>query len=100
MIKYTSDEVEALLRFQNRRLVTALFTRMLALIENLEREHEDALEKLHRALPEEYKAYVNLANYWTDTRADLFRKMILDDGNNTIRALDEMLANYDITLKQ
>jgi hypothetical protein len=100
MIKYTSDEVESILRFQHKRICTSLFRGFLTLIENLEDEHGDLMEKLHTALPEQYKAYVDLVDYWTPTRAEAIRKHILDGGNDAIRNLDEMLINYDISLKQ
>lgn len=100
MIKYTSDEIESLLRFQNRRLLNSMVARILTLFENLHDEHQDAMDKLENALPEQYKTYVNLIDYWSQTRADMIRKAVLDDGGNTTRALDEMLVNYDIKLKQ
>lgn len=92
-------EVEDVLRFQHARLITNLYKFFLDLIENLEVEHDDAMEKLHKALPAQYKDYVNLANYWTDIRHDTIRKHILDKGNDTIRALDEQLTNYDLSIK-
>ena len=92
-------EVEDVLRFQHHRITKNLFISFLNMIENLDKEHQASLGKLREKLPAEYAVYVDLADYWDDTRREIIRKQILDVGNDAIRALDEQLVNYDFSIK-
>lgn len=92
-------EVEDVLRFQHSRIVKNLYKRFLAIVENLERRHDESLDKLEDALPEAYKHYVALGDFWTENESFAIRKDILDNGNDAIRQLDEQLANYEISIK-
>lgn len=92
-------EVADVLCFQHDRIVRNLFKRFLILVENLERKHDEGLDKLEDALPEAYKHYVALGDFWTENESLAIRKDILDHGNDAIRQLDEMLVNYEISIK-
>lgn len=98
MATYSVDP-EEVLRFQMHRLVTSLFKSFLIILEDLGAEHDEALEKLYTALPEEYKPFVNLADYFTEQKGELLRKKVLDAGNDTRRQIDEVLKSFTITLK-
>ncbi len=98
-IKGTGPSAEDILRFQVKRNVTLLFKRYLELLDGLIVEHDDALNKMSENLPSEYVTYVSLADHLTDAKADLFRKRVLDAGNETIRNLDEIIKGFNIELK-
>lgn len=92
----SDDEV---LRFQLRRLVTLLFKRQLDILDDIVVAHDDALNKLAANLPKDYHPYLDLADYLSDAKADQLRKKILDSGNETIRAAEDLLKEFDTRLK-
>ena len=82
--------------FQVRRNCTLLFKRFLEILERNKDEHDECLGKLYDMLPEDYKNYVDLADYFTESKFDSLRKEILAAGNDTIRNIDEILKEVDI----
>jgi len=92
--------VEDVMRFQHTRVLKGLFKSFLTIVEGLELEHDDSMSKLYDALPQEYKSYVDLIDFWTENRSIAIRKQILDSGNDAIRQLDEQLANFEISIKE
>lgn len=96
---YAPASAEAVLRFQQKRLIVALFTDYLQLLESVCNDHDIALDKLVRALPTEYGKYVDLADYLTPEKAQELRKRILDRGNDTWRAFDDLAKSYNIQFR-
>ena len=96
-MEYSVNPKEVL-RFQQQRIVTLLFKEFLSMMEELGAEHDIALDKLVAALPADYQAYVDLADYLTPERAQLLRKRILDRGNSTVRALSDNLDAFSISI--
>lgn len=88
-----------IVRFQARRLITLLFKHQLEVLEDLAVEHDNAMAKLEEHLPAEYRQYINLADYLTEARSAQLRKRAIDRGNETIRALEDVLKGFDIKLK-
>lgn len=78
------------------RQVVALFKEFLCILENLADDHDEALGKLAAALPAEYHQYINLADYFTPDRSDRLRKIVLQKGNDTARAILDELGKYDV----
>ncbi len=99
-VAYTPAPAEAVLRFQQQRVVTLLFRAFLETIEDLGVAHDEALDKLVKALPVEYHCYVDLADYLTPEKGQQLRKRVLDRGNDSLRALDDLTKNFDIQFKQ
>lgn len=89
----------AVLRFQHERIVKSLFVQFLITLEDLGHRHEMALDKLEKNLPEEYKKYVELADYFTEEEYQLLRKRVLDRGNAAINELNILIDQFDISLK-
>lgn len=87
---YNSRE-EAILAFQVKRNVTRLFKAFLSILEREKDQHDEAMEKLRDALPDNLKEYVNLADNFTDAKADALRKEVLEKGNDCIRDLEQEL---------
>jgi hypothetical protein len=92
------DEVD-ILKFQIHRNIINFYKEMLVMLEDLAEEHDTALSKLYDNLPSEYKKYVELADYFTESKFDNLRKKILSGGNNTIRNIEDQLKNFEIKIK-
>jgi len=71
-----SHKINDLINFQIRRQITNLFKNYLDLLEDLQQEY-------------------NIPDYIFSKN----RKIILDRANNTIREIDDLLSNLNITLK-
>jgi hypothetical protein len=80
------------------RHVVTLFKECLAIMTQLAEEHDEAMGKLHEALPDEYKPYVDLADHFTEDKEGRIRKAILARGNDCKRAIEAELAKYQMTL--
>jgi len=97
-IQYNVDPAEVL-RFQIDRNVVMLFKGFLVVLEDLGVEHNSALEKLYNALPEQYKPFVDLADYLTESKGQALRSKVLGAGNDTRRSIEEIIKNFNITIK-
>lgn len=98
-IDYTPPGPDEVLRFQLHRAITTLFKTHLINMEDLGDRHDEALAKLRDALPEQYKAYVDLADYLTEEEGVRLRKRILDGGNDTWREVERLLTQFNIDYK-
>lgn len=92
-------KAKEMLRFQVKRCGTNSYKSMLTILEDIADEHDTALEKLNSMLPDEYKKYVELANYMTEDKFQSLRSKILGAGNNNIRELEQQLENFEIKFK-
>lgn len=59
-------------------------------------EHNQMLEKLSDQIP---KSELNKIDYFTESRYNLYRKKILDMGNDIIRDLKSNFDKVDVELK-
>ena len=92
-----SKEEEKLTRLvssESRRLVTKIFKHSLTVLEDLRYQHNAALKELELN-PKELESL----NYLDFTRYSLLRKRILDNGNESIRDLENFLDNFAFKLK-
>ncbi len=80
------------------RHVVVLFKEVLGMFEQLGEEHYEALHKLFEALPEQYQPYVDLADHFTQEKADRIRRAVLARGNDCKRSIRDELAKYTMTL--
>lgn len=97
-MEYSVDPKDVL-RFQLDRNVRLLFREQLMLLEDLGKEHDTALSKLNDALPEQYRHYLDLADYLTPDRGQQLRKRVLDRGNDVLRNFEELLKQFEIRFK-
>ncbi len=88
------------LLFQSVRLFKNMFKAHLVTLENLAEEHDIALNKLIDALPEEYRNFVALADYYTETKQQILRKQTLGHGNDMMREFERLVDNFNIEYKQ
>jgi hypothetical protein len=96
---YYGVDANQVLRFQHRRIITALYVSFLETLEDLQKEHNDALGRLYDNLPESHKNYVDLADNFNENRLQVLRKRILDRGNAALRELEQIASTMDIQIK-
>ena len=76
-----------------------LFKSFLILIEDLNDDHLRNFEKLRRAIPKEYHAILDQADYFDQKKLHYLRKKILDLGNDSIRTTEDSFENFTISFK-
>ena len=89
------EAIKRLVSSESKRLVTKIFKHSLMVIEDLRLQHSEALRELEKLTPKEIESL----NYLDFTRYSLLRKRILDNGNESIRDLENFLDNFAFKLK-
>lgn len=89
-----------MLEFQVRKDIVYLYKRMLAIAEDVRREREDFTTKLESLLPPEYHKALHACNGFDQKQYGIARKKILDDGNETVRHLQEQLTHFNVEFKE
>lgn len=82
-----------------RRHIITLYKNHLGMFEQLAEEHDESMSKFHDALPPQYQPFVNLADHYTEEKSDRIRRAVLDSGNDCLRAINEELDKYNLTLR-
>jgi hypothetical protein len=94
--EYLSDRV--------RTNTSDLFKRMLSILEDIKHEHDRQFELMLASSPESFKPVVKQANYLDENKMALYRKRILDMGNESIRKtaseIDFVRVEFHHTFKQ
>ena len=85
------------LDYQIQKQIKSLYKEFLFLVEKICNDHDQFLDKLRMTLPEQYKIYVDLAEFLTDSKYEEIRKEILDRGNQSVRNVQEEIKKYDIS---
>jgi len=88
-------KVEKLVSTESKRLVTRIFKHSLMVLEDLRYQHLASVKELKDLNPQELESL----NYLDFTRYSLLRKRILDNGNESIRDLENFLENFEFKLK-
>jgi hypothetical protein len=86
----TDPKLKEFLLFQVHRNITSLYKRYLNLIEDIQEEHINMLNKLNSKIDQETLKNVD---YFDDNKYNYLRKKILDLGNETSR---EIIKNFDL----
>ena len=86
----TDPKLKEFLLFQVHRNITSLYKRYLNLIEDIQEEHINMLNKLNNKIDQETLKNVD---YFDDNKYNYLRKKILDLGNETSR---EIIKNFDL----
>lgn len=76
--------------------IKELFKGFLNTIEDLHADHQRTFSKLRSALPEEYEAIINMADYFDYDKLQHIRKRILDVGNESLRKNDSELEKVNL----
>ena len=64
-----------------------LFKRMLTILEDIKHEHDRQFNLLYSSAPDSFKPVVRQANYLDEEKMSLYRKRVLDMGNEAIRKI-------------
>jgi hypothetical protein len=83
-----SFKLKDLLTFQVHRNIVNLYKRYLNLVEDLQEEHLNMLNKLNSKIDQETLKNVD---YFDENKYNYIRKKVLDLGNETIREIDKTL---------
>lgn len=94
-----NNKAQEMLSFQLRRLNTNQFKRFLEIIDRIKADHDETLRKLRLNIPSNYHRDIDLANALTSDKKDFIRKEILGVGNDTYRAIEVELEQFDVTFK-
>jgi hypothetical protein len=86
----TDPKLKEFLLFQVHRNITSLYKRYLNLIEDIQEEHINMLNKLNSKIDQETLKNID---YFDDNKYNYLRKKILDLGNETSR---EIVKNFDL----
>ena len=78
--------------FQINRNIILLYKRYLNLVEDLQEEHVNMLNKLNKKVDLETLKNVD---YFDENKYNYMRKRILDLGNETIREIDKTLELFE-----
>lgn len=81
-----------------------LFKRMLIILEDIKHEHDRQFALLYSSAPDSFKPVVKQAHYLDEEKMTLYRKRVLDMGNEAIRKIisemDSSRVEFHHTFKQ
>jgi len=80
--------IKDILSFQVHRNIINLYKRYLNLIEDIQEEHINMLNKLNKKIDQDTLKNVD---YFDDNKYNYYRKKVLDLGNETIREIDKSI---------
>lgn len=78
------------------RQITTFYKSNLKLLEEISFEHNQMLEKLSDKVPH---SELNKIDYFNQSRYNLYRKKILDMGNDLIREIESSFEKIEVDLK-
>lgn len=90
------DKLKSFVHFQIQRNVIALYKKYINLIEDMQEDHLNMLNKLNSKVDLETLKNVD---YFDENKYNYIRKKILDSGNETIREIERNLEKLNFTLK-
>lgn len=90
-------QLKELLEFQVNRNVTRLYKSFLAIIEDIQDQHDSHFHKLKLALPDNVEL-INQADYLDESRMEFLRKQVLDQGNDVRREIVGQLEKFNLTI--
>jgi len=90
------DKLKSFVYFQIQRNIITLYKRYINLIEDLQEDHINMLNKLNSKI--DLQTLKNV-DYFDENKYNYIRKKILDTGNETIREIERNLEKLNFTLK-
>jgi len=92
----SKDNIREYILFQIHRNIVSLYKRYLNIIEDLQEEHINMLNKLNKKTDLETLKNVD---YFDENRYNYLRKKILDLGNETIREIEKNFEFLNLNIK-
>jgi hypothetical protein len=93
----TDPKLKEFLLFQIHRNIISLYKRYLNLIEDIQEEHINMLNKLNKKIDQETLKNID---YFDENKYNYVRKKVLDLGNETIREISKNLDLLNIEIKK
>lgn len=91
------DKIKRLVDAESKRLVTKIFKFSLMVLEDIRQEHLHAIHKLKDDNLTEKQ--MEILSYLDNHKYTLLRKRILDNGNESVRDLQNLLDYFEFNLK-
>lgn len=90
------DKLKSFVHFQIQRNIISLYKKYINLIEDMQEDHLNMLNKLNSKVDLETLKNVD---YFDENKYNYIRKKILDSGNEAIREIERNLEKLNFTLK-
>jgi hypothetical protein len=90
------DKLKSFVYFQIQRNIITLYKKYINLIEDLQEDHINMLNKLNSKI--DLQTLKNV-DYFDENKYNYIRKKILDNGNEVIREIEKNLEKLNFTLK-
>lgn len=90
------DKLKSFVHFQIQRNVIALYKKYINLIEDMQEDHINMLNKLNSKV--DLQTLKNV-DYFDENKYNYIRKKILDSGNEAVREIERNLEKLNFTLK-
>jgi hypothetical protein len=90
------DKLKSFVHFQIQRNVITLYKKYINLLEDMQEDHINMLNKLNSKVDLETLKNVD---YFDENKYNYIRKKILDSGNEAIREIERNLEKLNFTLK-
>lgn len=90
------DKLKSFVYFQIQRNIVSLYKRYINLIEDLQEDHINMLNKLNSKIDQDTLKNID---YFDENKYNYIRKKILDNGNEVIREIEKNLEKLNFTLK-
>jgi len=91
------DDIKKYILFQIHRNIVSLYKRYLNVIEDMQEEHLNMLNKLNQKIE---ASFLKNVDYFDDNKYNYLRKKILDLGNETIREIEKNFDFMDLNVKK
>lgn len=92
----SKNTIKEYILFQIHRNIVSLYKRYLNMIEDLQEEHLNMLNKLNKKNDAEFLKNVD---YFDENKYNYLRKRILDLGNETIREIEKNFDFLNLDIK-
>jgi hypothetical protein len=91
------DDIKKYILFQIHRNIVSLYKRYLNVIEDMQEEHLNMLNKLNQKIE---ASFLKNVDYFDENKYNYLRKKILDLGNETIREIEKNFDFMDLNIKK
>ena len=95
-MEINEEKLKDFVFFQIQRSIVLLYKRYINLLEDMQEDHVNMLNKLNSKI--DLQTLKNI-DYFDENKYNYIRKKILDNGNETIREIEKSLEKLNFKLK-
>lgn len=95
-MEINEEKLKDFVFFQIQRNIVLLYKRYINLLEDMQEDHINMLNKLNSKI--DLQTLKNI-DYFDENKYNYIRKKILDNGNETIREIEKSLGKLNFKLK-